>query len=190
MGMLAGIAEALEGALPVVARIRHYDRRNEIFSAQSGAVSSGGGPQVIFGHITPGALHAWRRSWRDHPRRRVTWDWEAIHKKYRKRYARLEAAIHCEGELCGLAIGTFSPARTILSINWIEGSPEESHPLRGLILDLVEELAVVTATAYGCRLLRFADPQPPVVERFAGTVYRLVASERDPPYSYLERSVP
>ncbi|WP_147274807.1 hypothetical protein [Ferruginivarius sediminum] len=86
--------------------------------------------------ITRAAVEAWKTHWKPINNRELPdggWDWEAIRQEYRNDHKRFELAIWGENEeLCGLAIGTRN--KTAARLDAIEGSPSDSHPLKGQIL--------------------------------------------------------
>jgi hypothetical protein len=59
---------------------------------------------------------------------------------------RLDLAYWCGGVLCGLAIARLSDAKTWISITHIEGSPDPSHSLKGLVAPISVAGADIFAT--------------------------------------------
>ncbi len=151
-------------------------------------------PPIAFTAITDEAIAAWDSpSWRSSPHRRVDWDWDYGRYRYRKRYARMETAIWSGTTLCGLVLGRFSTARTVLQVNFVEGSPDPVQPLRGWVLRLVVQIADVLGEAYGANLLRFTEPAPHVQRKLLAMKteqFRYVAKVDPMPYDYCDRDLP
>lgn len=138
---------------------------------------------LSIGPINAGALRAWRDVWGG-----MGFDWETIAKAYRKRYARFDSAIWSEGNLCGLAMGRVSPARTAVSVNFIQGAPYE-HAFRGDILRITVELAMTLGKFYDSNLVRFTEPVPRVREMLAPLGFTYVAQRYGMLYAFSERSI-
>ena len=71
--------------------------------------------------------------------RRIPFAWRerilpVLHKSHPRR---LDLAVWCNGQLCGLAVARLSNAKEWVSITHIEGSPHASHPLKGRIAQIV-----------------------------------------------------
>jgi len=170
---------------PREARQRHLRYRHTVhdgvarkFSAQSTRFDG-----LALGPINAGALRAWRTVWGGRG-----FDWEAIARMYRKRYARFDTAIRSDGDLCGLAIGSVSPARTEVSVNFIQGAPYE-HALRGDILRITVEVAVALGKFYGSNVVRFTEPIPKMQEMLAALGFTYVARRYGMLYHFCERSI-
>jgi len=126
---------------PRDARLRHQRVRQHVHDGvarRRRASSTPAAPAALYlGPIDGPALRDYRNAWGGP----VRFDWDAIVKAYRKRYARFETAIWSDGLLCGLAMGRVSTARTAVSVNFVEGAPY-AHRLRGEILAVTVDVAV------------------------------------------------
>lgn len=170
---------------PREARQRHLRYRHAVhdhvarkFSARSMRFDG-----LSIGPINASALRAWRDVWGG-----SGFDWDAISRAFRKRYARFEAAIWSKGDLCGLAMGRVSPARTEVSVNFIQGAPHE-HALRGDILRITVEVAVMLGKFYGSNIVRFTEPIPRVQQMLAPLGFTYVARRHGLLYPFCERSI-
>jgi hypothetical protein len=143
------------------------------------------------GPIDAAACTAFTQSWVAHPQRWPSWDWHALSAKYyRHHYARLDLAVWSGPTLCGLVLGRFSRAETVLQLNFIEGAPGP-HPLRGDVLNLGVTFGEILGEAYGAKVLRVTCPAPHVVAALAQKGYRDVApSKISPYYHFCERQLP
>ena len=121
---------------------------------------------VMFTHITPKAIRAFQTEWEPTASRSVGWDWEDLRQSYGKSPARFGLAIWAGERLCGLAIGRLSPAKTIVSVHYVEGSPV-AHPLKNRVLYLTAQVGTVMGAIYGSERLRFANPAPHTQNRLA-----------------------
>ena len=108
----------------------------------------------------------------------------------RQRYARLELAIWSADVLCGLVLGRFSRAATVLQLNFIEGAPGP-NPLRGHVIDLGVTFGEVLGSAYRASRFRFTAPAPHVVRALQPKGFQFVAQSPNAPYyQYCERPLP
>lgn len=129
------------------------------------------GRPLDIGGIGKKALDAWSKQWQ--PRRPLPdaedgWDWDAIADKLARTPDRFDRSIWSESTLCGLAIG--APVKkgnsSYLGVLFIEGNPNPSHPLSGLVMPVVVQAAFYYAVALGLRHLRMLDPFPDLVEYY------------------------
>ncbi|MBX3223602.1 MAG: hypothetical protein KF795_24030, partial [Labilithrix sp.] len=141
---------------------------------------------VTLGPIDPLAIAAFK-AWHA-----PTWDWERYARHYRHaRYARLELAIWAGTELCGLALGKFSPAETVLQMNFVEGAPH-AHPLKGYVLEVAVTHGIILGSAYGSKVFRVTKPGNHVQNALAALAepFTFVAQGPHAPYPYSEWSLP
>jgi hypothetical protein len=108
--------------------------------------------------VTKEATDFIEKNWASHPHRRCTWNWEAgllrtLRKSHPRRY---ELALWADGTLCGVAIGRLSDAKVWVSVTHIEGSPDPSHPLKGL----VATIAMAGAEFFAANVLLPGDSAP------------------------------
>lgn len=137
-----------------------------------------------FGPVSRGAIRAARTQWRT-----SRFDWAALAAKYDARYDRFEVAIWSGVGLSGLAFGRFSPARKILSVNFIEAQ-RDVHPLSGRVTFLVAKLAEIFALSYGSDRVRVTEPLDVVKAKLLPLGYRFVARGKGVTYDCMERGVP
>lgn len=132
------------------------------------------------------------QTWQLAPTRSESWDWARHARRYKHHwYARLDLAVRSGGVVCGLALGRFSPAGTVLQLNLIEGAPR-LHPLKGAILYIAVAYGIVLATGYNSRVFRAKMPRPHVRTALARLQppFRYVAHDPNVPYDYCERTLP
>lgn len=141
---------------------------------------------VRLGPIDAMAVATFKTSWLN-----ATWDWPQYAAIYRqKKYARLELAIWSGSQLCGLALGKFSPACRVLQMNFVEGAPY-AHPLKGHVLEIAVEHGIVLGTAYGSSVFRVTRPASHVQAALASypVPFSFVAHDPSVPYCYSERAL-
>ena len=173
----------------MTSRAEHDARREAAYLVAEAAVFARA--PVRFGAIDPTACAAFKREWEPHLDRKVNWDWHALAGRYaRQHFARLELAIWSGNVLCGLVLGRFSRAETVLQLNFIEGAPG-ANPLRGDVLNLGVTFGEVLGSAYGSAVFRVTKPAPHVVNALVLKGFRDVAQSKDPPYyHYCEAQLP
>lgn len=116
------------------------------------------GLPVRLTQINEDALEAFEEHWLYHPHRRVEWDWREQVESWENRPSHFEVAIWCNSYLSGLAIGKVSDGKLVLSIYLLEGSPVNTHPLKGLVRFCVVEAAEAYGTILGCDELHLRQP--------------------------------
>jgi hypothetical protein len=99
------------------------------------------------------------------------WDWRAEMRRWRGSAGRFDAAIWSNGHLCGLIVGRSSRRRQSFGVRVIQGSPVATHPLKGHILDIAIDLAVLHGTGLGCTELRLLHPVEGMVARYTGAPF-------------------
>jgi hypothetical protein len=169
-------------------RLRHELVRQGIFRRSLSALKNAypnAMTDVAITGISPPVLDDWREVWRDHPKRRVTWDWERLISDYRNRYDRVEAAVWRRGRLCGLLLGKMSSARTVVSVNFVEADPDRM--LAGRVLLIAAEVAVSFGVVYGSTVIRFTEPIEPVRFRLRHLGFDYVAHRPGVRYAFSEK---
>lgn len=111
--------------------------------------------EVKITRIDPTALRAWSETWKPINSRcppNGGWDWTDKTKDFKKGYNKysLDFAIWGANKtLCGLALCAISRGGDNISIFYIEGSPDKSHPLKGHIFNIIETMCLEYADATG-----------------------------------------
>jgi len=93
------------------------------------------------------------------------WDWVKELKKFRRRPRRVELAIWCEQQLCGLALGRISDRCIVATIHLIEANPDD-HPLKGKIIPVATRYLEVLATSLKAREISIEQPIPDLIEYY------------------------
>lgn len=109
----------------------------------------------------------------DWPNRRYSWNWFEIKRKFRNIPARFELAVSVNGELCGLIIGKPSRGRRHVSAYFLEGNPDPTHPLKGLVLPILLDGLAMYGEALGCSFMRLIQPATGLIERYEQAGFRL-----------------
>lgn len=129
------------------------------------------------------AIAAFVAQWDGHPRRRYPWPWERIVDDARKNEPdRFEVAVWSGETLCGLAIGW--SRNEFCRVDYLEGAPTPSHPLKGHVAMIVIGAAVAYATALGRGEVRLVDPIPAVVPCYEALGFALARPKRMAPYCW------
>ncbi|WP_095126949.1 N-acetyltransferase [Pseudomonas sp. Irchel s3h14] len=89
--------------------------------------------------------------------------WDHIPDWKRKDAKGLDLAIWYEQNLCGLCYATPRRSAICLKVILLQGDPDKSHPLRGLIAPIAILAADFYARMLGCREIEIQDPDPNVV---------------------------
>jgi hypothetical protein len=133
--------------------------------------------------IGPTAIAAFNDHWAGHAARRYPWPWaDMVADARRDDPARFEVAVWSEQVLCGLAFGR---TRTgYCAVEYLEGSPEPDHPLKGRVTVIVSGAAVAYATALGKPQLRLIDPLEAMVPRYKALGFELATPKGESPYCW------
>ncbi|MBY3418606.1 hypothetical protein HFN87_35935 [Rhizobium laguerreae] len=137
---------------------RYYAIRKLAYEAAEITLSEVYGLPVQLTEIDDDALEAFEEHWLHHPYRRYDWEWRDVVESWENRPSHFEVAIWCNAYLSGLAVGKVSDGKLVLSIYLLEGSPVETHPLKGLVRFCVVEAAEAYATILGCDELHLRQP--------------------------------
>jgi hypothetical protein len=128
------------------------------------------------------AIREFRKTWLplyDHPRRDGQWEWEnEILPRFAKDPDAFRLAIWSDSQLCGLALGTVTNNLKGVIVNFIAGSPDPNHPLRGSILSAAIAAAEEYARGLGASRLYLADPATGLLASFKSLGFK-VAKGRD-----------
>lgn len=122
------------------------------------------------------------------PERRVQWNWFSVWRKYWNKPARLELAILANDKLCALLLGKPSKGRRHLSLYYLEANPDTNNPIKGKVVKIVADAALLYATLLGCSVVRVVAPLPAVTPLYEAGGFRLASKEGVSPV-YLEQSV-
>ncbi len=175
-----------ESETPREARHRHQRLRHAAYETAASRLA-GQLPRlddIGLGGVTSRAIQAWRSQWKG----AGPWNWEALARSYRKRYARFELAVWTGETLAGLSIGRISAGRQVVSVNFVRGSPDPASPLRGYVILITAEVAVAMAQTYDAERVRFTEPSENVRAKLALLGFTYVAARRGIRYSFCERS--
>lgn len=112
-------------------------------------------------------IRAWQAQW-GYPRERVQggWDWATLGTRYMRLPDAFHLAMWYGTRLCGLAVGTPSSSRRTLTLDFIEGAPDVTHPLKGHVLDIGLETATFYGGALGATTLRLRNPDSGLLNRY------------------------
>jgi hypothetical protein len=132
------------------------------------------------------ALTAWSMIWKEHPARRVDWDWREERRGHQNTLSRFELAVWSSEHLCALAIGKPSKGRENLTIRGLEGSPLSDHPLKKGVRFAVVSAALAYANALSCKELRLSWPVKEVQCYYVDMGFSLAGTPDNCPYCWLE----
>lgn len=133
--------------------------------------------------IGPAAVDAFKGHWNGHAARRYPWPWaDMVAAARRDDPTRFEVAVWSAQTLCGLALGRTRAA--YCGIDYLEGSPEPTHALKGRVTTLVAAAATIYAIALGKSQLRLMNPLPDMVARYQALGFALAAPKGESPYCW------
>ena len=136
-------------------------REAEQWLTEAGTVNP---DEVELGEIPLLTLQVTALTWASHPNRRVGWDWTQLVSRLRQSHpSRFELAIIVGNQVCALALGKPSKSRSHCSLDFVEGSPDPKHALKGKVLAVV-----ITALSRYCVVIR--APEMRIVEALPGAV--------------------
>ena len=120
--------------------------------------------------VNRNAIKYWEDQWEELNTRSPPnggWNWRDIfysqNKPITRRYS---LAILCEDILCGMAIGYSSKGGSHVRVDFIEGSPDDAHPLRGKILEIIVNVSMDYTRLIEKKKLIIADPVAGLVEKY------------------------
>jgi hypothetical protein len=123
-------------------------------------------PAIRIAPIDSKAL-ASHRFWRE---RAVNWDWRMIVRPPLR--DRFDVAVWHAKVLCALAYGP-SDGQAV-SINYLEGNPDASHPLKGHIVDIAIVCLEVQAVAFDLKETRLIEPFVELIPLYRARGYQPV----------------
>jgi hypothetical protein len=157
---------------------RRYARlRADAFAAATQALSDETPIPFRLTSIDSRALRVWRTKWVPSYTGSSDvgeWDWDELARDYLRRPSTFHLAIWSRQSLCGLAMGKPNSSRRRLSIEYLEGSPNMNHPLKGWILRIALASGTAYARALGADTLRLSDPVPALIPRYLASGFDLV----------------
>jgi hypothetical protein len=125
--------------------------------------------------IDRSALEFYNSAWAHNSTRSVDWPWPEIYEHYRRNYPeRFEAALWSGNTLCGLAIGRLNNARDTVTLYFMEGCPDVTHPLKGTVHKAVLEAIFAFGVAAQATRIRINDPMPGAIPLYEGLGFSLV----------------
>lgn len=133
---------------------------------------------VMITRIDEKSLIAWKETWDVINKRQPPnggWDWEYKNSSFNKNYGKylIGIAVWSDDSLCGLALCTRSKGNEVLSIHYIEGSPNESHHLRGNVFTIINSVLLEYATLIKAKTIRIIDPVDNLVDFYKSFGYKL-----------------
>jgi hypothetical protein len=140
--------------------------------------------------INKWTLDAWREGWanRRHPHGEDVWDWEGLVSEIHGRSDRFGFAIWQSDNLCGLARGHVSKAGNVIALDYLEGSPNRDHPLKGYVIEIA--IAACDALGHLCeaKILRLMKPRAVHVGTYISRYGFAVVDKGGRPH-YCEREI-
>jgi hypothetical protein len=129
--------------------------------------------------IDQSVLKAWADTWKIVNTRQPPnggWDWEyknnTLHGKYKKNLMGI-AVWGEDNSLCGLALCTKSKGNEVLSIHYIEGSPNENHPLKGYVFTIIDTVLLQYGGLIKSNSIRIIDPVDTLISFYTSFGYKL-----------------
>jgi hypothetical protein len=144
-------------------RLPALQRAEEIASAALAPVPVG------LNLINLTALQAFQDQWEANPSRRYPWPWpqpQMVADAKKNEPDQFEVSVWSGDTLCGLAFGCTRQA--FCRVDYLEGSPDPAHPLKGSVTVIVAGAATAYATALGKDEIRLMNPLPAVVPHYQG----------------------
>lgn len=116
--------------------------------------------------------------------------WAKLREKYyhKKPYyfapeRRIDIAIWCGGQLCGLALGGVSKQYDHVALDCVEGSPVRTHPLKGHVLDIILFIVTQYAMIQDIDEVRLVDPVNNLISHYQSMGFELVSvGKKQKPY--------
>lgn len=99
--------------------------------------------------------------------KQIGWCWEKEVMRYRQNYmARIELAIWFGPELCGLMLGKASKGRLVVKVNFLQGSTDDNHPLKGRVATISIRCAELFADAIEAEWVGIENPAEGLIEHY------------------------
>ncbi|EPL6805133.1 hypothetical protein WJI42_003502 [Klebsiella aerogenes] len=118
------------------------------------------------------------REWESKSERKVGWSWRAIIGKKKKKIWRLALSILSGEQVCGMLFCTGSRHGINVNIRYLEGSPDNSHPLKKFVLDIAIQSAEQYAESINAKMITIQNPIQDVVGRYIGKGYEYNQQDR------------
>ena len=135
----------------------------------------------------------WKTAENAEPRQKPNdgYDWAKLREMYyhKKPYyfapeRRIDIAIWCEGQLCGLALGGVSKQYDYIVLDYIEGSSVCTHPLKGHVLDITFFMVTQYAMIENIDEIRLVDPVNNLIPYYQSIGFELVSIRKQKPYCF------
>jgi hypothetical protein len=160
------------------AEFRRYAQiRGEAYATVRRALQRDPSISVALKSIESRALSSWRVTWIPYftgSRDEGEWNWDLISAEYLRQPAAFHLAIWSGTMLCGMAAGRPSVSHRRLTVHYVEGCPDPTHPLKGQILSIALAAATAYAHALWATTLRLSDPAPALIEDYVSAGFGLV----------------
>lgn len=169
-----------DGQIEAYARVR-----SDAFREASDELSSLLDASVILKGINAKALKAWETQWRPFhggPPSPGEWDWHLLAGGYLRDPDSFHIAVWSDARLCGLGVGKPNRTHNSLSIHFLEGNPDPTHPLKGNTALAIVAGADAYARSLEAVTLRLKDPDPELIPFFERLGFNLAAPERGVQY--------
>lgn len=118
------------------------------------------------------------REWESMSGRKVGWSWRVIISKKKKKIWRLALSILAGEQVCGMLFCTGSRHGINVNIRYLEGSPDNSHPLKKFILDIAIQSAEQYAESIKAKMITIQNPIQDVVGRYIDKGYEYNQKDR------------
>lgn len=110
------------------------------------------------------------------------WDWGSWISHYRRKHPkRFEAAIWYGSTLCGLLLGKMSGKNVHIRLEVVEGSTDNSHPLKGRVAFIALSAVEMYGFALGAQESRIIDPVDGAIKSYSKQGYKLYPAQKNSP---------
>lgn len=138
-------------------------------------------------------LRAWSETWKPINKRQPPnggWDWIYKNKDFERKYQKylIGIAIWESNQLCGLALCSRSKGNDNISLHYIEGSPDENHPLKGYVFTIIETICLEYAKLKQVNKIRIIEPVDNLTDFYISYGYEL-KNKRLFGHKYLEKGI-
>lgn len=164
-----------------------FDRVLPLISKQ---ISTELGKDVNITRVTSEQLEKYCEDWKTHPKNNH-WNWLSkldIFRKFSKNLRKF-IAIEESSTLCGLAYCTCSKGRTNISIHYIQGSPDDSHPLKRQVFPIIDILCCTYARLNEMTAVRILDPLDNVIHLYQQKGYEMQKKRLFSHNRYMEKKL-
>jgi hypothetical protein len=135
--------------------------------------------KILLSRIDSNTLNAWHKNWVPINKRQPPnggWDWKFKVAHFQKNYQEylFDIALFSEnGDLSGLTLGKTSRSKGNLSLYYLEGSPNQSDPLKGYIFSIINLVSSEYAKLMGIKKLRLIEPVDGLIEFYQSYHFEL-----------------